>query len=208
VNGFSWLKRTASPDSAIIVYYNGHGLRVPDLVSGKDEEVFVLWSQEYPFAGLYAVTAQIWMTDKEFAKLIRSVPGRTKVVVADTCYAERAERHITGRGKMVDYGLKYAALLSAAEKTQLAFVSGDYALLTNNLTQAMLGSSNLEEAFIKARQKTVEESREICRELTEKKSKYACEEQTPTLQDPLDVVHLFKLRKGENGATIQRPDEH
>ena len=81
--------------------------------------------------------------------------------------------------------------MSAAEETQFAFVSGDSGLFTSSLTQAMHESSNLKEAFYKARQKTMEESREICLELDD------CEEQTPTLDDPIGVVHLFKLRKGE-----------
>jgi hypothetical protein len=202
VKGFRWLKEKSSSDSAVIVYYNGHGTLLQSIggEANKKEEVFVLWSEEFPFAGLYAVVAKIWMTDKEFASLIGDVPGRAKVVVADTCHAGGADEYLERRGKKVDYGLEDTALLAAAEAGQLAFATGDYGLFTLRLSDAMRNSADLQEAFYKARVKTMEESRSICRELREKKSKDYCEEQGPMFDDPFGIVKLFKLNTKKESA--------
>jgi len=193
VKGFKWLKESASEDSSVIVYYNGHGMLLDGIDDKNKEEVFVLWSQDFPFAGLYAVMAKIWMTDKEFSDLLAAVPGRAKLVVADTCHAGGAEEYLEYKGKHVDYGLENTALIAAAAAGQLAFATGDYGLFTLRLSDAMRDSSNLKEAFYKARQETLEESKSICSELKHKKSKDQCKEQGPTLDDPLGVVKLFKL---------------
>jgi len=191
--GFQWLKESASEDSSVIVYYNGHGMLLNGINGKGKEEVFVLWSQDFPFAGLYAVTAKIWMTDKEFSDLLAAVPGRAKVVVADTCHAGGAEEYLEYRGKHTDYGLLNAALLAAAEAGQLAYATGDYGLFTLRLSDAMRNSSNLKEAFYKARLRTMEESKDICKELKDKKLKDKCKEQGPTIDDPLGIVNLFEL---------------
>lgn len=192
VKGFSWLKDRVSEDSSVIVYYNGHGMLLNVDGKGK-EEVFVLWSEKFPFAGLYAVMAKIWMTDKEFAALLNQVPGRARLVVADTCHAAGAEEYLKYNGKHVDYGLEDTALMAAAEAGQLAFATGDYGLFTLRLSDSMRTSSSMEEAFFKARLKTMKESKDICSELKTKKSKHTCKEQGPTLDDPLGLVRYFKL---------------
>lgn len=193
VKGFEWLKEKASDDSAVIVYYNGHGVLLDGIDGKNKEEVFVLWSEDFPFAGLYAVTAKIWMTDKELASYINQVPGRAKLIVADTCHAGEAEEYLKYKGKHVDYGLVDTALLAATEAGELALATGDYGLFTLRLSDAMRDSSNMEEAFYKARQKTMEESKGICGELKKKDSKDKCEEQGPTIDDPLGIVKHFKL---------------
>ncbi|MEK6224210.1 MAG: caspase family protein [Thermodesulfobacteriales bacterium] len=193
VKGFKWLKESASEDSTVIVYYNGHGVLLDGIDGKSKEEVFVLWSQDFPFAGLYAVMAKIWMTDKEFSDLLAAVPGRAKLVVADTCHAGGAEEYLEYKGKHTDYGLVDTALLAAAEAGQLAFATGDYGLFTLRLSDAMRNSSNLEEAFYKARLRTMEESKDICKELKDKKLKDKCKEQGPTIDDPLGIVKLFEL---------------
>ena len=191
--GFKWLQDSASDSSSVIVYYNGHGMLLDNIEGKGKEEVFVLWSKEFPFAGLYAVMAKIWMTDKEFAALLNKVPGRAKLVIADTCHAGGAEEYLKYKGKRINYELEDTALIAAAEAGQLAFATGDYSLFTLRLSDAMRTSSNLEEAFYKAREKTVEESRGICQELKRDKSKQACKVQGPTLDDPLDIVRMFEL---------------
>jgi hypothetical protein len=198
--GFDWLKERASDDSAVIVYYNGHGMLVSGIDGSNKEEVFVLWSEDFPFAGLYAVMAKIWMTDKELASYINQVPGRAKLVVADTCHAGGAEEYLEYKGKQVDYGLVNTALLAAAEAGQLAYATGDYGLFTLRLSDAMRNSSDLQVAFNKARVKTMEESRDICRELKDKKLRDKCKEQGPTIDDPFGIVKLFKLNTKKEPA--------
>lgn len=194
VKGFEWLGGKAKDDSAIIIYYNGHGMLIQGIQAGDGkEEVFLLWSEAFPFAGLYAVMAKIWMTDEELAGLIEGVPGRAKVLVADTCHAGGAEEYLEKRGTKTDYGLNDAALLAATEAGQLALASGDYGLFTVNLTVAMRETSDLMQAFFQARRSTMKESRGICRELESEKSKRECKEQGPTFDDPQNVLRLFKL---------------
>jgi len=193
VKGFEWLKESASENSAVIVYYNGHGMLLDGIDGKNKEEVFVLWSQDFPFAGLYAVMVKIWMTDKELASYLNNIPGRAKLFVADTCHARGAEEYLKYKGKHVDYGLEDTALIAAAEARQLAFATGDYGLFTLRLSDAMRDSPDLKEAFYKARGKTMAESMGICKELKDKKLKDQCKEQGPTIDDPLGIVKLFKL---------------
>lgn len=196
VDGFDWLKEKSTSDSAVIVYYNGHGALLPNNTSGRKnnkDEVFILWSEKFPFAGLYAVMANIWMTDKEFSSLLGMVPGRAKVVIADTCHAGESDQDLSTKGKHIDYGLKDSALLAAAEAGELAYVDRDFGLFTLELTEAMYDSANLKNAFLKARQNTLIQSKYICREIKEKNSKYNCKEQRPTMDDPHKILPLFKL---------------
>lgn len=200
VKGFEWLKESASEKSVVIVYYNGHGTLLGDIDGSNKEEVFVLWSENFPFAGLYAVMAKIWMTDKEFVSQLDQVPGQAKLVVADTCHAGGADEYLEYKGKNVDYGLIDTALIAATEAGELALATGDYGLFTLRFSDAMRNSSNMEEAFYKARQKTMEESKGICRELEHKKSKEICKEQGPTIDDPHGIVKLFKLNTKKEPA--------
>jgi len=200
VKGFEWLKESASEESAVIVYYNGHGMLLDGIDGGNKEEVFLLWSKDFPFAGLYAVMAKIWMTDKELASYLNDIPGRAKLFVADTCHAGGAEEYLEYKGKKVDYGLEDTALLAAAEVGQLAFATGDYGLFTLRLSDAMRDSPDLKEAFYKARGKTMAESRGICKELKDKKLKDKCKEQGPTIDDSLGIVKLFKLNTKKESA--------
>ena len=115
---------------------------------------------------------------------------RIRLISAD---GSLGEEYLQYKGKHVNYGLEDTALIAAAEAGQLAFAAGDYGLFTLRLSDAMRTSSNLQEAFYKARVKTMKESRGICRELEAKKSKHSCKEQGPTLDDPDSIVRLFKL---------------
>jgi hypothetical protein len=118
---FDRLSQELSPDSAVIIYYNGHGILLPEgSGSGHPEYVFVLWSEEFPFAGLYAVLAHVWMNDLEFSKRVKKLPGKTKLVIVDTCHAVGIGQDLLPKGMKIDYGLEDAALMAAAEAGQFA----------------------------------------------------------------------------------------
>ncbi|GEM_PF-1166748 len=202
-NGFTWLSRKSGPDKTIIVYYNGHGTLLPEgSDSGDPEYVFILWSKEFPFAGLQAVLAHIWMNDLEFSALVDKVPGKAKLVIADTCHALGAWEDLHPKGTKIDYGLKGAALIAASEAGQLAFSTPKYALFTKEMVAAMnSGVGNLKDAFDLAQRKTRKESRIMCSDLRKKTSKLDCIEQGPTLEDPQNIVPRFLLRNyGGKGA--------
>ncbi len=142
------------------------------------------------------------MNDLEFSALVNKVPGKAKLVIADTCHALGAWEDLHPKGTKIDYGLKGAALIAASEAGQLAFSTPKYALFTKELVAAMnSGVDSLKEAFDRARGKTMKESKIICRELRKKTSKVHCIEQGPTLEDPENIVPLFLLRNyGGQGA--------
>ena len=195
-NGFKWLSRKSGPDKTIVVYYNGHGALLPEGSGrGDPEYVFVLWSKKFPFAGLYAVLAHIWMNDRQFSAFVNCVPAKAKLVIADTCHAVGAGEDLYPKGRKIDYGLEEAALMAAAEVGGPAFSAPKYALFTRELVAAMnSGVNSLKEAFDTARRKTMKESKIICRNLPEKISEVDCIEQRPTLEDPENIAPLFLLR--------------
>ena len=207
VNGFKWLSEKSGPDNSIIIYFNGHGTLLPEgSGSGDPEYVFVLWSEEFPFAGLYAVLGRIWMNSLEFSALVNKLPGKAKVVIADTCHALEAWEDIHSKGEKTDYGFKDAALLAAAEAGQLAISTPNYALFTEQLVAAMnSGADNLKEAFDLAQRLTIRESRIACRGIHKKTSKVDCLEQKPTIEDSRNITSLFLLRN-KHGNRAQPPN--
>ena len=195
---FDCLSRRLCPDSALIIYFNGHGILLPEgSGSGHPEYVFVLWSEEFPFAGLYAVLAHVWMNDLEFSKRVKKLPGKAKLVIADTCHAVGVGQDLLPKGMKIDYGLEDAALMAAAEAGQSAISTQNHALFTMALVTAMdSGARNLMEAFQMAKTATMKESRVMCPHLTQRTSKGKCTEQNPTLEDPDSIVPLFKIKSG------------
>ncbi len=195
--GFAWLKKVSTPQSAVIVYYSGHGVLLPES-GGERQEAFCLWSKEFPFAGLMAVHYKIWMTDTYFARLLSNVPGKVKVVVADTCHADAEWRDWGPKGRKVDYGLGEVALLAAAEAGQSAY--GTY--FTKYLTEAMNGGAgNLKEAFLMCRTALAEKAKQYCEKLKATGSKKPCLQQTPTLEDPRNITPLFRIVKGKTAGS-------
>ncbi|MFC1834426.1 caspase family protein [Thermodesulfobacteriota bacterium] len=206
VKGFKWLSAKIGPEDTVIVYYYGHGILLSEgSGAGDPEYAFVLWSEKFPFAGLYAVLAHIWMNDRQFSTLVNKLPARAKLVIADTCHALRAGADLYPKGNKIDYGLDDAALMAAAEAGQPALSLPNYGLFTEQLVAAMnSGVDNLKEAFDLAQPKTMKESRTLCSDIRIKRPKVDCLEQGPTLEDPNNIIPLFRLRNHAGKATQNR----
>jgi hypothetical protein len=193
VQAFQWLNKVSRPEGSVIVYYAGHGTLLPDPRRGGSlEEVFCLWSKDFPFAGLVAIENRIWMTDAEFAQLVAGVPARAKVIIADTCHALGEWHDMQPGTRKVDYGLNDVALLAASQVGQKAYGT----LFTRCLTEAMNGKArNLKEAFLWARDSLKEKMSQHCRKLRDEDSKRPCVEQKPTLDDPMSITPRFRVRR-------------
>ena len=209
LRGFKWLSEKSSPDNAVIIYYNGHGAILPEgSGTGESEDVFVLWSEKFPFAGLYAVLAHIWMNDEKFSDLVDKLPGKAKLVIADTCHALEEWEDLHPGDAKIDYGLKDAALMAAALAGQPAVSTRNHALFTEQLVKAMYSNvDNLKEAFDLAQRETKKESRIFFRNLSKKTWGAACFEQGPTLEDPANILPLFIL-KDYVGKGAQQKSSH
>ncbi|MFW5791247.1 MAG: caspase family protein [Desulfohalobiaceae bacterium] len=194
LQGFDRLKKASTDDSGIIVYFNGHGVILPVGREGRlHEEVFCLWSEEYPFAGIYAVMSGIWMRAGEFAELLNRVPARAKVMIADTCHAGEIWDELPQQTK-IEYGLEGAALLAAARAGGYALSGPEHTIFTHSLCRAMQeGAKNLRQAFEIAQRETIILSRPLCKSYSQARSKHLCTEQVPTIEDPGQVIPLFQL---------------
>jgi hypothetical protein len=144
---------------------------------------------------LYAVLAHIWMNDEKFSDLVDKLPGKAKLVIADTCHALEAWEDLHPGGAKIDYGLMDAALMAAAQAGQPAVSTPDHALFTEQLVKAMNSNvDNLKEAFDLAQRETKKESRIFFRNLSKKTWGEASVEQGPTLEDPANILPLFILK--------------
>ncbi len=193
--GFDRLRETSTGESGVIVYFNGHGVILPVGRDGRlHEEVFCLWSEEYPFAGIYAVMAGIWMRAGEFAELLNSVPARAKVMIADTCHAGEIWDELPEQTK-IEYGLEGAALLAAARAGGYALSGPKHTIFTQSLCKAMRGGAkNLRQAFEIAQPETTALSRPLCTSHSLARATLLCTEQIPTINDPGQVTPLFCLQ--------------
>jgi hypothetical protein len=191
---FLQLQTSMAEGSVIIVYYNGHGTLLPKGDGAQDEmqETFLLWSESAPFAALYAVHAGIWMTDRELAQLIGTLPIRDALVVLDTCYALGASNEMMVRADGSE--LEGVALMASSLAHERSWASKQSAIFTRNLVNAMRsGSATLHEAFQKAGPGTVAEAAELCADPGSIRSGGDCAPQDPALVDPDGITGRFHL---------------
>lgn len=198
---FEWLGQVTGPEDVVVLYLNAHGVRMRDrhdLEAGRRLEVFVLWSEEFPFAALYAVAARLWMTSSDLVSLLESTPARRRILIVDSCHCAAIERALAPENAPVDYGTRDAALLAAAGANQLALerkTGHRYAVFTYHLAQAIQqGATDLLTAFEMARGQTLSESRALCRASSKAGKPPACVEQRPFLADRLGLSEWVRFR--------------
>ena len=207
----SRLSQVTGPEDTVIFYYNGHGVLLEDYEGDEEygmDEVFALWSEEEPFSILYAVATGMWLVDDELGSLIRAIPSRKTVIVADTCHASETERGLYPRGAIVDYHQEKAALMSSARADQVSFfdVDNKMGLFTEELLRAVrAGCPDLKKAFLTARREVKKRWRGCARQIH--MDEYSAG-QTPTLTDPLNVterISFFKDSKSSQRGRSHRP---
>jgi hypothetical protein len=199
--GFEWLGQVTGPEDVVVLYLNAHGVRMRDPhdpEARRQSEVFVLWSEEFPFAALYAVASRLWMTSSDLVSLIEATPARRRILIVDSCHCADTEEALAPENAPVDYGTRDAALLAAAGANQFALerkTGPGYALFTYHLAQAIQhGATDLLAAFEMARGQTLSESRALCRMRSEAGKKPLCVEQRPVLTDRLGLGEWVRFR--------------
>lgn len=79
-NGLNWLAQAAGEGATALIYFSGHGLKVPQ--DGKER--FYLLSHESNFADLPNTT----FTEDEFTRLQENIRAQRLLICLDCCHAE------------------------------------------------------------------------------------------------------------------------
>ena len=89
--GLQWMAEKTRPEDAAVIYFSGHGSFIPDRApldeSDNQDECFVLYHKGTIKDYASAVRDRVVMLDDEFNGLLKRIPARKKVVVADACHS-------------------------------------------------------------------------------------------------------------------------
>lgn len=114
-----WLPRQVGPDTAVFVYYAGHGM--PNLSNGK---AFLV-----PYDGHPDFSSKLYPLDRLYERLDQ-LPSKQVVVMLDSCFSGATGRSVLPSGARpmglapdTAVNVKKAVVLSAASGTQ---ISSDY----------------------------------------------------------------------------------
>ncbi len=220
--GMKWLVAKTRPEDAAIVYFSGHGTSMPDSApfdepDGRDE-CFVLWHKGTIRDYQAALRQKILMKDDDFNALLKRIPARKKLVIADACHSGTiAKRLNPGAGHLVskyyplkdpstgermwmlkakavptNYGNDNEAVMSACLDNESSYEdqARKAGLFSYHLIEAIKrGASDLRTAFTLAERATRKETESFA-----KKYKGEIGVQTPTLTDPHGFVRFFRVK--------------
>jgi|GEM_PF-1125334 len=223
VNGIDWLASRTQPEDTAVVYFSGHGSSIPDQPpldeeDGRDE-CFVLHHTEKPGDWRQALDKKVLLVDDEFNVLMKRIPARKKIIVADCCHSGTINKEMgievdgfvskyyplrdpdtkeemwafKSVSKPTSYGNDHEALLSACLDNELSYENKrlEGSVFTYFLVQAInRGAPDLETAFSRAKQHVLEYVREGVRRNPNKMSS-----QTPQLTDPHGLAKLLQFRR-------------
>jgi hypothetical protein len=227
-NGFSegmkWLAAQTRPQDAAIIYFNGHGASVPDQPPAdevdKRDEAFVLYhSDDRKYSWREALNKKFIMLDDEFNVLMKKIPARYKVLIADSCHSgtlskeanteseelvskyyplldpDTGEELKTFKAKAapVNYGNDNEACMAACLDNQSSYESPR--LKSSVFTYYFLGAISdgavdLRKAFEKARASTIKYCEEASR-----KGRNPGLVQTPSLTDPHGLSEFLTFQR-------------
>ncbi|MFC1834785.1 caspase family protein [Thermodesulfobacteriota bacterium] len=216
-----WLIRETKPEDCAIIFFSGHGTSVPDVApldetDGRDE-CFVLHHEGKLRDYKKALAQKKLMRDDDFNKLLKRIPARKKIVIADACHSGSISKSIglkeqrlvskyyplsepetgkelrmaSSKAVAIDYGNDHEAIIAACLDNQASYEDPKRAsgLFTFHLLKAIKGGSpDLKAAFRKARRATRKETESYARQLRDR-----LKAQTPTLTDPHGLVGSFKF---------------
>lgn len=211
--GMKWLAAQARPQDSAIIYFNGHGASVPDQPPleevDKRDEAFVLYhSDNKRYSWREALNKKFIMLDDEFNVLMKKIPARYKVLIADSCHSgtlskeasseneelvskyyplldpDTGEELKTFKAKSapISYGNDNEACMAACLDNQSSYESPRLksSVFTHYLLGAIsTGAVDLRKAFDKARASTINYCEEASR-----KGRNPGLVQTPSLTDP------------------------
>jgi hypothetical protein len=90
--GMKWLAANTRPQDSAIIYFNGHGASVPDQppldeIDGRDEAFVLFHADNKRYSWREALNKKFIMLDDEFNVLMKRIPARYKVLIADACHS-------------------------------------------------------------------------------------------------------------------------
>lgn len=223
VSGIQWLASRTQPDDTAVIYFNGHGSQIPDQppldeVDGRDEVFCFPRVSGERMDWREALRRKLIMTDDQFNKLIKKIPARKKIIVADTCHSGTINKAVAAgqdeltskyfplldpdsgkeltslspKSSAPNYGNDNEALLASCLDSETSWESGKLkaGVFTYHLLRSIEeGAPDLEKAFEKAREATI---RYVKAEVRPNQRPVS---QTPSLTDPHGLVKLFKFSR-------------
>lgn len=120
----TWVKAGVGPDDRVMIYFSGHGTRVPDAQSahGMDDALVMHDAGVVTVNGKASVRGVL--LGRELGAAVRAIPSKNVLVLVDACHSGTATRNInlgnlslgvdTGVSKFFDYpGMPAAAPVTA-----------------------------------------------------------------------------------------------
>jgi len=90
-DGLRWLAARSQPEDSVVVFFSGHGSFVPDSPpydeADKQDECFVLYHKGLIRDYRVAIKQKLVMLDDDFNILLKRIPARKKIVIADACHS-------------------------------------------------------------------------------------------------------------------------
>lgn len=93
----SWLKEGLAPDDPVLIYFSGHGTRIPDEngdegSDGADEVLMMYDARPVEHDG--QPTLDGVLVDDRFSELLRALPSRRVLVLVDACHSGSAVKDL------------------------------------------------------------------------------------------------------------------
>jgi hypothetical protein len=126
----TWAKDGVGPDDRVMIYFSGHGTRVPDAQSahGQDDALVMHDAEVVTVNGKAGVRGVL--LGRELGAALRAIPSRNVLVLVDACHSGTATRNIdlgnlslgvgSGVSKFFDYpGMPQAAPVRATRDIEV-----------------------------------------------------------------------------------------
>lgn len=207
VDAMLLLGKKVKDEDRVVIFMNVHG--GPEATDnnskykGREHELFVFWTEEYPFTIESAVEGKQWMTSQDLRKLFDQIKGE-KIIIIDACHAAYSQDDFARKDAVVRNPLAKEALIFSVKPNQSAMSLHDkhIALFSDEISNAIIAAKNLDEAFLVAKKQTSKKALEICAAIQNDKTisadvkKEACSmknPQSPTKDDPYQLLRKFIL---------------
>ena len=131
----TWAKDGVGPDDRVMIYFSGHGTRVPDSQSahGQDDALVMHDAEVVTVNGKAAVRGVL--LGRELGAALRAIPSKNVLVLVDACHSGTATRNIdlgnlslgvgSGVSKFFDYpGMPQAAPVRATRDISVSSSTG------------------------------------------------------------------------------------
>src|ERR1700689_633900 len=93
----SWVREGVGPNDRVLIYFSGHGTRLPDLKPGsdsKEDDAMVLYDVQPGNVQGHATLKNVLM-GRELGEAIAAIPSQDVLVLVDACHSGAATRDIS-----------------------------------------------------------------------------------------------------------------